>query len=142
MRIHLEDKNGRTADGVPGDGADLVAFMSFAVVRGFGAQHPYVALSERLASNGVSLGPLTNFYEREPGDAEDRAKLELAWQDPAELSESLREAVILFESDEQCRALLVRASGTGLLPGQAGALLPFLDESQEQGAKVRLTYDL
>jgi hypothetical protein len=141
MRIHLEDDTGQELGSVPGDGADLVAFMSFAVVRGFGAQHPYVALSERLAANGVKLGPLTTFYEREPEDAEDKAKLELAWQDAAPLAESLRGAVSLLASDEQCRALVARAEGDAL-SAQVEALLPFLDISCKRGAKVRLTYDL
>lgn len=141
MRIHLEDDTGHSLDSVPGDGADLVAFMSFAVVRGFGAQHPYVALSERLASNGVKIGPLTTFYEHEPEDAEDSAKLELAWQDPGELAAALRATTALLATDEQCQALLARANGEQL-PAQAEALLPFLDAAREKGAKVRLTYDL
>ena len=141
MRIHLEDDSGAVLGEVPGNGAELVAFMSFAVVRGFGAEHPYVALSERLAAGGVKIGPLTTFYEREPEDAEDRTKLELAWQDPGELSEALHSAVSLLRSDDQCRALLERAEGEEL-PSQAEALLPFLAESRKRGARVRLTYDL
>ncbi len=141
MRIHLEDDTGGALDNVPGDGADLVAFMSFAVVRGFGAQHPYVTLSERLAANGVKIGPLTTFYEHEPEDAEDRAKLELAWQDASDLATAVRAMTALLKSDEQCQALLVRADGDQL-PAQAEALLPFLDAAHEKGAKVRLTYDL
>ena len=78
---------------LPGGGSELIAFMSFAVSRGFGATHPLIALADRLHDeHKVRMGPLTTFYEAEAEDAEDREKLELALQDPAPLAAELREA--------------------------------------------------
>src|SRR5690606_38334283 len=64
VRLTMEIEGEQAPATLPGDGRDLVAFMSFAVVRGFGAQHPLIALADRLhANHGVRLGPLTTFYD-------------------------------------------------------------------------------
>jgi len=132
---------GAAAD-LPGDGAALVALMSFAVVRGFGAQHPLIALADRLhETHRVRLGPLTTFYDAHVEDAEDLQKLELAWQDAAELRDSLGGLVDVLETDDTARALLRRADAEDL-PRQAAALLEPVRQAAEDGKRVRLVYAL
>lgn len=127
---------------LPGDGASLVAFMSFAVSRGFGATHPLIALADRLHdTHRVPLGPLTTFYEATPEDAEDRAKLDLAWQPAADLRGAVERLGEALATDGQCTALLRRA-GAESLPGEAAAMLPALRRAEAAGARVRLSYTL
>jgi len=128
--------------GLPGEGAALVAFMSFAVTRGFGARHPLIALADRLHDvYRVPLGPLTTFYEREAEDAEDREKLEMTWQPAAELRESLERLLDAIRDDEQAHALLARADARDL-PQQAEALLDEVRAAEAAGKRVRLGYVL
>jgi len=141
MRLTLEIEGGGATAPIPGEGADLVALMSFATMRGFGATHPLAALADRLQALKVPMGPLTTFYEREPEDAEDREKLELAWQQPSELEESLRRLAGALERDELARTLARRGKAMSLTP-QAEALLPALQRAQSEGTRVRLVYDL
>ncbi len=69
--LDIEDTASRLE--LPDGGQALVAFMSFAVSRGFGATHPLIALADRLHDeHRVRLGALTTFYEAEPEDSEDR----------------------------------------------------------------------
>jgi hypothetical protein len=125
---------------LPGDGADLVAFMSFAVARGFGAQHPLIALADRLHDSfGVRLGPLTTFYEADIDDREDEEKLELAWQDVGPLEGSLDAITAVLESDQLSQALLKRA-GAAKLREQVAALANSL--RAHGGDQVRLSYSL
>ena len=58
MQLHVEvEGNAAMPLAIPGGGAEFVAFISFANSRGFGAQHPYIALADRLHDAfGVSLG--------------------------------------------------------------------------------------
>ena len=119
MRLTVEVEGEGEVEGLPGEGAALVAFMSFAAVRGFGARHPLIALSERVADLGVRLGPLTTFYERGPEDAEDEANLERAWQDAEPLAASL-----------------------GTLVAEAAALRPIAERAGRAKRRVRLTYEL
>ncbi|MGE5597657.1 MAG: hypothetical protein ACM3S1_16660 [Hyphomicrobiales bacterium] len=118
-----------------------MAFMSFAVSRGFGAQHPLIALADRLHALGVRIGPLTTFYEGDPEDAEDREKLELAWQPAADLREALEGLTAAVEHDELAHALLRRADAAGL-PEEAAALLPTVRDAEAEGRRVRLSYTL
>jgi hypothetical protein len=141
MRLTLEVEGGETVTNVPGEGAELVALMSFATMRGFGATHSLAALADRLQALNVPLGPLTTFYEREPEDAEDREKLELAWQQPSELAESLRRLASALQGDELARTLARRGNAESVAD-QAEALLPALEHAAAQGARVRLVYDL
>lgn len=127
---------------LPGDGASLVAFMSFAVSRGFGATHPFIALADRLHDvYHVPLGPLTTFYEATPEDAEDREKLDLAWQPASDLREAVERLGEALATDGQCAALLRRA-GAESLPDEAAAMLPALRRAETAGARVRLSYTL
>lgn len=127
---------------LPGGGAALVAFMSFAVSRGFGATHPLIGLADRLRDpHRVRLGPLTTFYEREIEDSEDAAKLELAWQSAAELRASLEGLIRVLETDETA-ATFARRGGAEGLGEQAAALLGPLGRAEEKGARVRLLYTL
>ena len=72
--LDIEGRPGRFE--LPGGGSALVAFMSFAVSRGFGATHPLIALADRLHDeHRVRLGALTTFYEAEPEDSEDRENI-------------------------------------------------------------------
>ena len=142
MRLTFEIEGEGEQPPLPGDGADLVAFMSFAVSRGFGAQHPLIALADRLHdAHHVRLGPLTTFYERAIEDSEDAEKLELAWQAPAALRESVEGVVRALEEDEQARTFARRAGADGV-GTQAGALIGSLRRAEQKGARVRLSYAL
>ena len=127
---------------LPHDGANLVAFMSFAVMRGFGAQHPFIALAERLhGAHRVSLGPFTTFYEARIDDAEDAAKLEHAWQDLSPLHASAVAIARALEGDPQCQALVRRAAADGLAD-EVAALAAILSGCEDPNARVRLSYRL
>lgn len=141
MRLTVEVEGQPGAANLPGDGEHLVAFMSFALSRGFGATHPLIALADRLAELRVPLGPLSTFYEREPEDAEDRAKLELAWQPAADLRVSLEKLLDALGADPLAQALLHRAHADGL-PAQVEALLAMTVAAETAGNRLRLVYDL
>jgi len=142
MRLWLEVEGEPGRIGLPGEGADLVAFLSFAVSRGFGAAHPLIALADRLHDeHRVRMGPLTTFYEAEPEDQEDVEKLELAWQDPAPLRDELRKAAAAITSDPQAAALAARTNAPGLA-AQARALAAALDSPIAAGRRVRMVYAL
>jgi hypothetical protein len=126
---------------LPGEGRELVAFMSFAVSRGFGATHPMIALADRLHDDhGVRLGPLTSFYDGTVEDAEDAEKLELAWQPAAPLSETLAEVVRVLDEDAIAASLARRAEAPALRD-QAYALLDAIARLPES-TRVRLEYRL
>lgn len=138
----LEVEGEGPAGDLPGGGAALVALMSFAVVRGFGAQHPLIALADRLHdTHHVRLGPLTTFYDAQVEDAEDVEKLELAWQDASDLAASLEGLVTVLETDDTARALVRRADADDLA-GQSRALLGQVRQAVEPGKRVRLVYAL
>ena len=141
MRLTVEVEGEGEVEGLPGEGAALVAFMSFAAVRGFGARHPLIALSERVADLGVRLGPLTTFYERGPEDAEDEANLERAWQDAEPLAASLGTLVAALAEDERA-AVFVRRAGAETLAAEAAALRPIAERAGRAKRRVRLTYEL
>lgn len=142
VRLTLEIEGEAMHPQLPGDGAAMVAFMSFAVSRGFGATHPLLALADRLHdAHHVPLGPLTTFYEATPEDAEDREKLELAWQPAPELRAAVERLTAALASDDQCDAL-VRRAGAESLPDEAAAMIPVLRRAEAAGARVRLSYTL
>jgi hypothetical protein len=127
---------------IPGGGSALVAFMSFAVSRGFGATHPLIALADRLHDeHGIRFGPLTTFYEAEAEDAEDREKLELAWQEAAPLAAELRKTAAAIRADAMCETLARRGDGASI-PDEAEALAALLDAPAARAARVRLVYAL
>ncbi len=138
--MEVEGVEGTTE--APGGGATLIAFMSFAVMRGFGAQHPMIALADRLhEAHKVRLGPLTTFYEAKAEDAEDREKLELAWQEAWPLAESIMALASAIAGDEQCKALVRRAEAESLAT-EGEALLPALTDAASAARRVRLVYEL
>ena len=141
MRLTVEVEGEGDAGALPGDGATLVAFMSFAAVRGFGARHPLIALSERVAELGVRLGPLTTFYELGPEDAEDEANLERAWQDAPPLAASLEALGEALAGDERA-TVLVRRAGAESLGEEAEALRAIAERAGRAKRRVRLTYEL
>lgn len=123
-------------------GEALIAFMSFAVARGFGAEHPFLALADRLeAEHGVRLGPLTTFYEGRVEDAEDAEKLDMAWQDAGQLAESLARMSAALGADKRLPELLAMANAKGL-PGQAETLRSIVEAAAKEGRRVRLSYAL
>jgi len=140
VRLVVEFEDGRLSPVLPDDGRDFVAFMSFAVTRGFGATHPLIALAERLQSaHGVAMGPLTTFYGEEVEDAEDREKQEMSWQDTAVLLAPVAAMAEALQTDGQAIALLRRAGAEGLAE-QAAALSRALAETTSP--RVRLGYVL
>lgn len=142
MRLWLEiEGRGRQAD-LPGDGAALCAFCSFAVSRGFGATHPLIALADRLHDeHGVRMGPLTTFYDSAVEDAEDREKLELAWQEPEGLREALQQLAGALRRDERARTLARRGGAEGL-EREAEALVGQTAQAAREGTRVRMVYAL
>lgn len=141
MQLWLDIEDTASRLELPDGGQALVAFMSFAVSRGFGATHPLIALADRLHDeHRVRLGALTTFYEAEPEDSEDREKLEMAWQEPGSLRADLEGLRSALETDPLC-VTLARRGNADALAEQAGALLALLD-SAPAGARVRLVYAL
>ncbi len=141
MRLTVEVEGEGDAGALPGQGASLVAFMSFAAVRGFGARHPLIALSERVADLGVRLGPLTTFYERGAEDSEDEANLERAWQKADPLASSLEALGEALAEDERA-AVFVRRAGAESLAGEVAALHDIAARAGRAKRRVRLTYEL
>ena len=138
--LDVEGSPGRLE--LPGGGSQLVAFMSFAVSRGFGATHPLIALADRLYSeHRVRMGPLTTFYEAEAEDAEDREKLEMAWQPAGEPRDELRKVSAALMSDPMCETFARRGEAEQL-GEQAAALADLLERPAADGARVRLVYAL
>lgn len=138
--IEVEGVEGRVE--APNGGEQLVAFMSFSVMRGFGATHPLIALADRLHDvHKVRFGPLTTFYEAEAEDAEDREKLEMAWQDAGPLAASIEATRHAIPGDAQALALLKRAGAESLVE-EAFGLLPVLRDAERAGRRVRLVYAL
>lgn len=142
MRLTVEIEGEGAQPPLPGEGAALVALMSFAVSRGFGAQHPLIALADDLHdTHHVPLGPLTTFYEAEVEDSEDAEKLERAWQPATELRASLEGLVGVLDAHESARVLARRGRAEGLRE-EAAALLALVVRAAAQGARVRLSYTL
>ncbi|MEX0782094.1 MAG: hypothetical protein WD557_05545 [Dehalococcoidia bacterium] len=127
---------------LPGDGRDLIAFLSFAAMRGFGAQHALIALADRLhGEHAVRMGPLTTFYDGTIEDAEDAEKIEHAWQPAGPLRAALEQVATAMDSDPQAQTLARRGGAAGI-GEQARALLAPLDRAAAAGRRVRLVYEL
>jgi len=139
VRLTVELEGEHAPRDIPGGGADLVAFMSFAVARGFGAQHPYLALADLAHERGVPMGPLTHFYELTPDDAEDIEKLELAWQAAAPLAEAARRFGELLLLAPEADVFVRRAGATNLIE-QVTALMHIAEEAAARPARVRLGF--
>lgn len=142
MRLQLETEGRPDLFTPPGDGAALVAFFSFAVSRGFGAEHPLIALADRLHDQfHVRFGPMTTFYDGVVEDDLDREKLEKAWQEPRLLRESVEASLAAITGDAQCQALIAQADAGGI-PGELAALIPPLKDAEAAQTRVRLVYAL
>lgn len=139
MRLTIEAEGAPAPFVPPGEGAALVAFISFAAMRGFGAVHPLIVLAEQLQDRGVRMGPLTTFYDEVAEDAEDREKLELAWQDREGLAEALGALAGALEADPGAAAVARRGGAEGLA-GQARAAASFLRSAP--GRRARMVYRL
>lgn len=140
MTVAIEGENRER--NLPGGGTELAAFCSFAVVRGFGAQHPLIALADRLhGEHGVRMGTLTTFYDATIEDSEDVEKLEMAWQAPGELAEALEAMDTALRNDGMCGVLLKRA-GAEALTEQVGDALALAREADQQGRRIRMSYTL
>ncbi len=142
VQLWLDIEDGGQRLELPGGGSQLVAFMSFAVSRGFGATHPLIALADRLYSeHRVRMGPLTTFYEADAEDSEDEEKLNMAWQEAAPLRDELRKLAAAMENDPMCQTFARRGDAQDL-GQQATALADLLEEPVRGGARVRLVYAL
>lgn len=138
MELIVEVEGGEAAS-LPGGGADLVAFMSFCVMRGFGAQHPLLALAERAEAMGVAMGPLTLFYAADVEDSEDREKAGLAWQEAGPLAAAVGGLLGMLAVDEPAVAFVRRAAAGGL--GDDLLLLQAIARRAEsEGVRLRLLY--
>ncbi|MGE3076516.1 MAG: hypothetical protein AB7N24_20815 [Dehalococcoidia bacterium] len=142
MQLWLQIEGSPERIDLPGGGSALIAFMSFAVSRGFGATHPLIALADRLHDqHKVRMGPLTTFYELEAEDAEDREKLELAYQSPSELATELEKLVAAMKADPACQTFARRGDATAITE-QAAELVHLLAPPAAEGKRVRLVYAL
>ncbi len=142
MKLKVEVRGQAEPFALPGEGAELVAFMSFAVSRGFGAQHPLIALADLLhESHGVRMGPLTTFYEGLVEDREDAEKLELAWQRAEPLAEALDAAAAAMGSDARAQTFIRRAGAEGLAE-QTAALALIAKQAAQSRSDIRLSYTL
>jgi hypothetical protein len=142
MRLVLEIQGLGVQPEIAGGGAALVALMSFALARGFGATHPLIALADRLHGvHGIPMGPLTTFYEADIEDAEDVAKFEMAWQDPGPLAQALTSIATAIRNDPETRSLAEQA-GAEALPAQCEEVVGLLGRADANRAKVRLGYHL
>jgi hypothetical protein len=142
VELTVEVEGRGTCPPLPGGGQSLVAFMSFAVMRGFGAQHPLIALADRLQRvHHLRLGPLTTFYDGKAEDEEDEQKLELAWQDAGGL-QAAAEGLARVLADDGEAAALARRAGAEDLGAQAAALAEVAGEAARARARVRLAYSL
>lgn len=123
------------------DTSDLVNFMSFAVAYDYGSTHELAQLAQVLRRElGVKLTPLTNFYDAEPEDDEDRERLAKAWQEAGPLRETCERILRAFE-EHGSRLRPLTASATGLEPLLA-QLRDLAGWAQERGSRVRLSYRL
>lgn len=140
MRLHVEIEGEPSERRTESGGGELAAFMSFANLRGFGATHPLIALADRLAEqHRVSVGPLTIFYGHDSEDAEDREKLEYAWQDSALLRDTLRATLQAIATDPQCQTLLRRAHSPALLKDLEQLVAITIDAATD-GKRIRLSF--
>lgn len=137
---------GRLERGSPGS-AELLAvlpesipaFLSFTVLRGFGATHPLLALAERLQADfRVPMGPFSLFYDAEPEDSEDRERLEQAWQGAGILLGAVQSAATAFQHDELLQTL-ARRGGVPDLGRDLQSLVDLLTPL-DPAELVRLTY--
>jgi hypothetical protein len=142
MQLYVEIEGETEPPGDPVGGPGLVGFVSFAAMRGFGAQHPMLDLADHLyEKHRVRLGPLTTFYEGHVEDAEDEEKLNMTWQPAAELQESVDQAIEALDSAGECRDLLQRAQAESL-PADLRALREHIQKAAAAGKRVRLSYAL
>jgi len=142
VRLRVEVEGEPDLPSLPNEGANLVAFMSFAIARGFGAQHPLVALAEHLHRGlRVPLGPLETFYEGVVEDEEDAERLERAWQPAEPLRATLAALAAALRDDPTARRLLERA-GTPALAEEAERLAALLEGPACRRKNVRLSYFL
>lgn len=143
LRVEIADEDGvRALPELPGGGAAFVAFLSFALARGLGGQHPLTALAEHLRrEHRLSLGPFERFYEGVAEDEEDAALLERMWQPAAELREAVGGLAACLRSGDVGRVLAERGAAPALAE-EAKALWELLEEPANRGAQVRLSYEL
>jgi hypothetical protein len=140
MQLRVEVEGMEQHEPLPGQGAGLAAFCSFAAMRGFGAQHPLLQLIERFdVGHGIRIGPFTTFYDASVEDAEDAEKIELAWQAPQPLEAAAEAAARALHEDEEA-ARLARDGGTPALATEMEALARAASRAAAAGARIRMTY--
>ena len=124
-----------------GDSSDLVNFMSFVVAYDYGSTHELAQLAQVLRRElAVKLTPLTNFYDAEPEDEEDRRRLDQAWQDAGPLRETCDQILRAFAAHPaRLRPLTVSAPN---LEDLLGHLRDLAASAGDRGAMVRLSYKL
>jgi hypothetical protein len=141
MRLCFESKHDPAPREAPGGAPALLAFISFAAMRGFGATHPLALLADRLHdAHRLTLGPLTTFYDARVDDEDDAVRRELSWQPAGPLVAALNDLAATLTEDPQCAALAERG-GAPLLGTEARALATALD-ALGPAAVVRLGYEL
>jgi hypothetical protein len=141
MRLCFESRDDPVVREAPGGAPGLLAFISFAAMRGFGATHPLALLADRLHdAHRLALGPLTTFYDARVDDEDDTVRRDLSWQSASPLVEALNALADALAGDPQCAALAERG-GIPALGTEARALATAL-VAVGPAAVVRLGYEL
>ena len=123
------------------DTADLVYFLSWAYATRYGASHELSMAARTLRDLGVDLQPLLTFADRKAEEPSDEEALQLAWQDSAPLSACCVAVVAVLDSNLE-QALGDLAHEYPRLRDNIKELGQIAAWAAEQGAKIRLTYDL
>ena len=142
QRLHVEfDAAEPCPIAFEGDPSIVLYFASWAFSLSFGAQHELAQAARRLeTAHKVELRPLLRYADRQIEDEADRQELERMWQDPTPLAGCCRAvAAGIAAGDEQLDALL---EGYGDLAPRLGELATMCDWAAQQGARVRLSFDL
>jgi hypothetical protein len=120
---------------------ELVAFLSFGFAARYGAQHPLTSLALLLRGEyKIDLAPLLTFADRDVEVEADARELQRAWQDAAPLTSTI-DAVVSAMSSADARVEELASGTPELLPRlrELGAMAGW---AAEQGARVRLTFEL
>ncbi len=142
QRLHVEfDAAAPCPIAFEGDSSIVLYFASWAFSLRFGAQHELALAAGRLeTAHKIELRPLLHYADRQIEDEADRKELERVWQDPAPLAACCRAIVAgIAAGDGQLDTLL---EGYDDLAPRLGELATMCDWAAEQGARVRLSFDL
>jgi hypothetical protein len=119
----------------------LVYFLSLAFSTRYGSQHALSHLALMLRrERKIDLNPLTTFADRDVEVEADQVELDRVWQDAAPLAETLRQLNEALDSGDERIAILTADAPD--LRARLGDLARMADWAAQQGARVRLSFEL